>query len=212
MLCLPYRAKNPPERLPYATITLISLNVIVFLLTIDTSFEIRQDVLDQYGVSHNTLSFSRLFTALFLHENIMHIAGNMLFFWIFGASVEGRIGWWRFLFLYFFAGIGGGLLHDLMMGAGQPDLPSLGASGAIMGLGGAYLYLFPYSTICIFVCFFSWFYRRIGVVEWQARWVVLLYIGLDVFEAFVFRGTDGVGQFAHKTIPMPRRHGRTRGI
>jgi hypothetical protein len=66
-----------------------------------------------------------------------------------------------------------------------------------MGLAGAYLYMFPYSTIRVFVFFFSWFYRRIGVVEWQARWIIALYVGLDVFEALVFGGADGVGHFAH---------------
>lgn len=190
---LPYRAKNPPECFPYATVSLIAVNVLVFLATIDSTGGIRESVLQAAGVSHNTLSLGRLFTAMFLHENLLHIAGNMLFLWIFGASLEARIGWWRFLPLYFFAGLTGGLLHDLLLGVSNPDLMSLGASGAIMGLAGAYLYTFPYSTICVFR---AWYFR-FGVMEWQARWVVLYYVGLDVLEAWLFRSMDGVGHFAH---------------
>ena len=198
---LPYRAKNPPERFPYVTISLIVVNCLVYLATIDYSSVgmamlggIRDDVVQSFAVSHATLSPLRLFTAMFLHENIFHIAGNMLFLWIFGAALEGRLGPSRYLGLYLFAGLTGGLLHDLMVGVGRPDQMSLGASGAIMGVLGAYLYVFPFSTIrCAY--YWGWWWR--GVTEWQARWVVLMYVGTDALEAFLFRGMDGVGHFAH---------------
>lgn len=191
---LPYRAKNPPERFPYATIALIAINVLVFLLTVDYSTgDIRESVLKSYGVSHNTLSPLRLFTAMFLHAEFFHIAGNMLFLWIFGAALEGRLGPWKYLALYMFAGLTGGLLDDIVTGLSHPDGMSLGASGAIMGTAGAYLYTFPFSTICIF----RWWYFRFGIIEWQARWVVLLYVGLDLLKGLVFQGADHVGHFAH---------------
>ncbi len=131
---------------------------------------------------------------MFLHENLIHLAGNMLFLWLFGASVEGRVRPLQFLAIYFVSGLAGGLLSDLVMGGSHPETFSLGASGAIMGLGGAYLYMFPYSLICVFWRF-GWLYG--GVMEWQARWVVALYVGLDLLAAFVFQSQDGVGHFAH---------------
>jgi membrane associated rhomboid family serine protease len=192
-MLLPFRAKNPPERFPYVTIGLIAVNTLIFFVTRGGSLGISEQAVEEYAVSHETLSLFRLFTSMFLHSGLLHIGGNMLFLWIFGASLEGRMGPAKFVLVYLLAGFGGGLLHDVIMGSIHPEEFSLGASGAIMGLAGAYLYIFPYSRICI-----AWlFWYRAGVVEWQARWVVLYYIGLDIFEAVVFGGADGVGHFAH---------------
>lgn len=194
-MLIPYRTKNPPERFPYATLTLIILNVVIYFFTSTEHYFLRvnDSALEMFAVSHNTLNPWRLTTAMFLHANIEHIAGNMLFLWLFGGAVEGRLRPWKFLVVYFVAGWTGGLLSDLVLGATSPDTPSLGASGAIMGLAGAYLFMFPHSIICI-----AWaFAYRFGVADWQAWWVVLLYVGLDLLFAVIFRGADGVGHFAH---------------
>jgi membrane associated rhomboid family serine protease len=195
-MLLPYRAKNPPERFPYATLGLIGINILVFALTSELFMEVRKEAIDSFALTHATLLSEpwRILTSMFLHADIFHIGGNMLFLWLFGASVEGRLGPFKFLTLYLTAGVVGDLLSDLMWGTLNPDAPSLGASGAIMGLGGAYLYMFPYSLICIFY-WLGWFWR--GVFEMQARWVVLFYIGIDMAEALLFQGRDGVGHFAH---------------
>ncbi|HZP82504.1 MAG TPA: rhomboid family intramembrane serine protease [Chthonomonadaceae bacterium] len=193
-MILPYRAKNPPEHPPVCTIALIALNTLIFALTSEYFLFIRRSVVESYAVSHETLSLWRLITAMFLHGSMIHLAGNMLFLWIFGASVEGRLRPLPYLAMYMVSGLTGGILSDLFWGAGEPSKFSLGASGAIMGVAGSYLYMFPYSTICVF-----WrltFFVR-GVADWQARWVVLLYVGLDILFAFLFRGGDGVGHFAH---------------
>lgn len=195
-MLLPYRAKNPPERFPVATISLIVLNTLIFALTSDYFIVARREAVESYAASHNGVLSEpwRLLTAMFLHGNIEHLAGNMLFLWIFGASVEGRLRPFKFLVVYLLAGLTGGLLEDIFWGTLHPTVFSLGASGAIMGVAGAYLYMFAYSTICIF--YWLWFFWR-GVWEVQARWVVLFYVGLDVLFAFLFQGGDGVGHLAH---------------
>lgn len=192
-MLLPYKTKNPPEHVPFVTISLIVINMLIYVLTSLNSSLLRIDEgpLQQFAVTHSNVSLWRLTSAMFLHGNLEHIIGNMLFLWLFGAAAEGRLRPLKFLILYFLAGWTGGLLSDLVQGASNPDIPSLGASVAIMGVAGAYLYLFPHSTICVFY----WF--RMGVAEWRAWWVVSLYIGMDVLFGVLFRNADGVGHFAH---------------
>ncbi len=190
---LPYRAKNPPEHFPYVTIVLIAINVLIYAVTSDSLLSIREGVIQGFAISHATFGPVRLVAAMFLHGDPLHLLGNMLFLWIFGASVEGRMRPPLFIVLYFACGIAGAFLHDAMVGAAAPTQFSIGASGAIMGVAGAYIYMFPYSLICCaYGLRFNW-----GVTELQARWVVLVYVALDFLGAFLLRGADGVGHFAH---------------
>lgn len=201
-MLIPYRAKNPPERFPYVTVSLIALNTLIFLLTCNGSLEVRDDIVARFAVSHANLSPITLLTAMFLHGSVLHLVGNMLFLWIFGAAVEGRLRPLRYIAVYLFAGAIGGLLSDFVTGLIDPDTPNLGASGAIMGLAGAYLYLFPYAPIRI--AWFLWLgmLPRGGITEWQARWVILYFVALDVFNGILLGkllgvAGDGVGHFAH---------------
>ena len=131
---IPYRAKNPPESFPYATLGLILLNTLIFAITSEYFLVIRDEVTKAWAVSHDTLNPLRLITAMFLHGSIIHLGGNMLFLWIFGAAAEGRLGTIKYLLIYFIAGITGGLLHDGVVGYLHPTQFGLGASGAIMGI------------------------------------------------------------------------------
>ena len=194
---LPYRAKNPPEKFPWVTVALIAINVLVFACTVNGHLEVRDSVVDRFAVSHDNLSLGTVFTAMFLHENLLHIGGNMLFLWIFGAATEGRLGPLRFLAVYLFAGIVGTLLSDFVTGLIDPDTSNLGASGAIMGLAGAYLYLFPYAPIRLLWFWWITLLPRGGVTEWRAMWVILYFFSLDVFNGIISGGGDGVGHFAH---------------
>lgn len=194
-LFLPFRAKNPPEHFPYCTLGLIIANTIIYALTSMFLVVVRPDAVESYALTHNNLSPFHLVSAIFLHGSLMHLAGNMLFLWVFGASVEGRLRPLNFLALYFFSGIAGGLLHDILFGVNHPDLPGLGASGAIMGVAGAYLYLFPFSIIRMFGCWLV--FRIFGRMNWQARWVILLFVGLDVLNGVVLHKADGVGHLVH---------------
>jgi membrane associated rhomboid family serine protease len=151
----------------------------------------------RFAFSHTTLSPWRLLSAMFLHGSLLHLAGNMLFLWIFGTATEGRLRPLRFLAVYLFAGALGGLLSDFVNGLVDPDTPNLGASGAIMGLAGAYLYLFPYAPIRLVWGYWIWLLPRGGVTEWQARWVILYFVGLDIFNGLILGAHDGVGHYAH---------------
>lgn len=199
---IPYRAKNPPESFPYVTIVLLVVNTLVFALTSQLFLVIREDVTEQWAVSHNTLNPIRLVTAMFLHGSLLHLLGNMLALWIFGAAAEGRLKTGKFLLVYFASGIAGGLLHDGVVGILNPDQFGLGASGAIMGLAGAYLYMFPFARIRVWLGWgwMRWISNSGPVADWHAQWVVLQYVAFDVLEGVLWRsvGTSGgVAHFAH---------------
>jgi membrane associated rhomboid family serine protease len=195
-MLLPYRAKNPPEHFPFVTIALIVINVVVFLVTSERFLVIRDEVVEQWAVSHETLNPLRMLTAMFLHNDIFHLAGNMLFLWIFGAAAEGRMRPPLFIVGYLIAGFAGDLLHEAIMGVLHPSQFSLGASGAIMGVAGMYLYMFPFSAICA-VHRQYWIMGWLTVSDLQARWVILTYIGLDLLHQVILQGADGVGHLAH---------------
>lgn len=193
---LPFRAKNPPERFPWLTIALIAINTLVYVCTSEYLITLREEVMNDWALSHSTFSIVRLFASLFLHGSIMHLVGNMLFLWIFGTAVEGRMGHLRFLLLYLAAGVAGNLLWDVVQGIIMPKIFLVGASGAIMGLAGAYIYLFPFAQISIFYAYMVGFRGRAGVANWHAQWVVLLKVGTDLFEYLLF-GTTGLSPVAY---------------
>jgi len=150
---LPFKDNVPSRRVPFITWALIGINVIVFI------FELLEGAnLDQvfyqfgmvpayvtagvYGPRYEIVPF---LTSMFLHAGWLHIAGNMLYLWIFGNNVEDRMGHVIFLFFYLLSGVGAALLHL----ATDPSsmVPTVGASGAIAGVMGAYLVLYPKARV-----------------------------------------------------------------
>jgi len=190
----PYRCKNPPESLPAATYSLILVNTVVYALTSDSFLQIKESVLDTYGLKFNDINIVDATFSLFLHGNLFHLLGNMWFLYLFGSAVEGRLRTPKFLLVYFVAGFAGDALHLTMFGATHPDLPGIGASGAIMGLMGAALYMFPYAQIDVF---YWWGWYGIGTTCWQLRWVACIYMAYDAFEALLFGADNGVANLAH---------------
>ncbi len=129
-----------------------------------------------------------LFTAMFLHGGLLHLAGNMLFLWIFGDNVEHRLGRGRFLAAYLGTGVAATLFHTLF--ASQSLLPLLGASGAISGVLGFYFLWFPRNRVRLLVWF--WFFVRVFHVP--ARWVLGFYVIVDNVLPFLASvGTTGGG-------------------
>jgi len=111
---------------------------------------------DQFGrvvyFQRETAPVFTLFSSLFIHGGFMHLLGNMLFLWIFGNNIEDRLGKIRFLLFYLICGLGASLVHTLFYPASK--IPVIGASGAISGIMGAYLLLFPKARIRTLVFLF----------------------------------------------------------
>ena len=130
-----------------------------------------------------------LFTAMFLHGGLLHLAGNMLFLWIYGDNVEHRLGRVRFLAAYLGTGIAATLFYTLF--AGRSPVPMLGASGAISGVLGFYFIWFPRNRVRLWVMFFPFFMR---VIHAPARWVLGFYVIVDnVLPFLASAGTQGGG-------------------
>lgn len=129
--------------LPVVTYALIALNVLVFFMELSQgSAFIRQwSVVPRQLVANPMEEFPTIFTSMFMHGGWMHLLGNMLFLWIFGDNVEDRLGRVKYLGFYLVCGIAATLAQVAV--SAESTIPNLGASGAISGVLGAYLVLFP---------------------------------------------------------------------
>ena len=195
---IPYRVKNPIKRFPIATVVIIAINVLVYAFTTQDFLEIREDVVKSYAFALGVTPLWTMFTAAFLHADPLHLIGNMLFLWVFGPPVEDRLGVLRYILMYFIAGFCGDLLQGALdIAVSGHVLPGIGASGCIMGVLGAYWFLFSWSTVCVFY----WFgYIWHGTWEIEALWIIGIYLLMDLAEG-IFSGatglSGGVANFAH---------------
>lgn len=116
-----------------------------------------------------------LFTSLVLHGGFLHLAGNMLYLWIFGSGVEGKLGHGRFLFLYLSCGVAGSLFHMALYP--QSRIPSIGASGCIAGVLGAFLVLLPRERIVTLIPFIvSWTMMEVPSLVFLPLWFALQFL------------------------------------
>jgi membrane associated rhomboid family serine protease len=140
-----------------------------------------------------------VFTSMFLHGNVLHIAGNMLYLWIFGDNVEDTLGHGRFLLFYLLAGGIAAVAQTVT--SPTSTIPMIGASGAVSGVLGAYFLLFPYATILTLVVF-GFFARAVHIpaIVVLGFWIVLQLINgwITASASAMGRGdTGGVAWFAH---------------
>jgi membrane associated rhomboid family serine protease len=129
----------------------------------------------------------KLFTYMFLHGDLGHLFGNMIFLWVFGDNVEDAMGRFRYFLFYIACGVAAGIAHFLSATTSQ--VPLIGASGAISGLLAAYLILFPRAKVWVL------FFTRIPI-KLRAYWVLGIYLVFNVFMAYA-RGMDNVAWWAH---------------
>ena len=175
---IPRRDILPSRTTPYVTISLISLNVLVFVYELSIGRAVDAFTL-YFGLVPAAFSWVTVFTSMFLHGGILHVAGNMLYLWIFGDNVEDRMGHGRFLVFYLLCGVAAALAQTIT----APDsvVPMVGASGAIAGVMGAYFVLYPKSRIVTLIPLFFFF----QVIEVPA----ILFLGIWFLMQFV----SGVG-------------------
>jgi len=193
---LPIRSKNPPESFPGVTCGLIAVNVVAYLATSD-GFTVSRSVVDTVGEKGSNFSAVTILASMFLHGGIWHLVGNMWFLYLFGFAVEGRLRALKFSAVYFGSGLVASLADYLFWGQFNPDTPSIGASGAVMGVVGAALYLFPFAKIQFLYGWWEWW--SAGFVDIPMWGVALMYLGLDVLLALLtgHTGGDGTAHFAH---------------
>ena len=157
---IPIRDENPTHSTPIITYLLIALNIIffVFQTMLGSSNEqfIYQFALIPADVT-TTLSLGsifNIFTSMFMHAGFVHLGGNMLYLWIFGDNVEDRLGSGRYLFFYILGGTIASLAHIISDPGSQ--IPTVGASGAIAAVLGAYLVLFPKQKVLTLIPLGFW--------------------------------------------------------
>jgi membrane associated rhomboid family serine protease len=193
----PIRDHNPSGRTPFVTMALIAINVIVFLgyFTSMTEVELNRFFQTWGLIPVRVLTgdgIETVITSMFLHGGWMHLAGNMLFLWIYGDNLEEEMGHFGFLAFYLAAGVAAAVMQaaaDI-----RSFIPMVGASGAIAGVMGGYLLMFPRAKIDVLFIFVVFF--RIFAIP---AWIVLgLWLGIQIFSGIV-TPTDagGVAYWAH---------------
>ncbi|MCX7661189.1 MAG: rhomboid family intramembrane serine protease [Candidatus Omnitrophica bacterium] len=200
---IPLRDENPTERFAFVVLIIIILNVLVFIYELSLGEELIKKIYTLGVVPYrffrefNLGNFLTLFTSLFLHGGLGHLVGNMLYLWIFGNNIEDRIGHFRFIVFYLLCGITASLIQSLF--SFNSKLPMIGASGAISGVLGAYLILYPRARVLVLVpLFYMWRTIKVEAVWFLVFWIILriLYGGGTFFLAGV-EAQGGVAWFAH---------------
>jgi membrane associated rhomboid family serine protease len=195
---IPIRDRNPTTIFPYVTYGFIAVNALVFLLQLflQGMGELNAFIYSWAMIPNNILQGTglvTLITSMFLHGGITHIGGNMLYLYIFGNNIEEALGHVKFLVFYLICGVCASSLHVLM--TLNPAIPTLGASGAIAGVLGAYLVLYPKARVDTLVIFYfiTWVTLPASVI--LGFWFVLqLFSGTLSIAAST---ATGVAYFAH---------------
>lgn len=204
---IPLKNLRPRVHFPFVTLTLITANFIVFFYQLSLSPLALRTFITTFSVipvrvqlalagSHFTLAqgFVPFLTSMFLHAGWLHILGNMWFLWLFGPNVEDRLGHFAYLGFYLLCGLGAGTAQTLFsLGS---TIPSLGASGAIAGVLGAYIVFYPSSKIFTLVTlFFWWFFARLPAVLFIGLWFLVQF--LSGVSSLSSSAEGGVAWWAH---------------
>jgi len=181
---IPYKDENPTTTTPVVTVALIAINVVMFLFfKVQGSREFTAAVFElgviprelwSGNLAHSAALFPplSLLTSMFMHGGWLHLIGNMLYLWIFGNNIEDYLGHFRFIVFYLACGLIAAFSH-IVFNLGS-KIPMVGASGAIAGVLGAYLVLYPWARVHVLV-FVFFFITTIMVPAWfmLGFWFVL---------------------------------------
>jgi len=193
---LPLRDENPSSRTPVVNYILIGLNILVFIFQVmlgasQDSFVYQFALIPAQVTSGIDVGdVLDVFTSMFMHAGLAHIGGNMLYLWIFGDNVEDAMGHGRYIFFYLTGGVVASLAHILTNPGSQ--IPTVGASGAIAAVLGAYLVLYPHSRVVTLI--FLGYFVRLAMVP--AIVVLGLWFVLQLFQGVLTLGAADVGGVA----------------
>jgi membrane associated rhomboid family serine protease len=200
---IPFKDDNPTSRTPILTIALIAFNIAVFIIQAIDPGNLRHAAYAYGAIPHYLLTFNTIqpihpvmtiFTSMFMHGGLLHLISNMLYLWIFGNNIEDRLGYVKFILFYMLCGIGAAYSHALA--APSSMVPMIGASGAVSGILGAYLILYPKAKVQTLIIL--GFYIR--VVRLPAAvvigfWIIIQFINGLLSKSIASQG--GVAWFAH---------------
>lgn len=213
----PFRDHNPSRRRAYVTYALIITNIVIFLVSLGLTSD-NAALAQFYGrwamIPSQVSSGNQLHTlgsSMFLHAGFMHLAGNMLFLWVFGDNMEDAFGHIPFLIFYLACGVVADVAH--LMADTASMVPTIGASGAIAGVLGGYLLLYPKARVDVLFIFIIFF--KVFPIP---AWIVLgVWFALQIFSGVsVDVSGGGVAYWAHAggfvaglllTIPWWRKNG-----
>jgi membrane associated rhomboid family serine protease len=173
---IPLRDVVPSRTTPYITITIIALNALAWLFELSLPHDVLNEFIRLYGVVPASFDKTTLVTSMFLHGSWSHVLGNMWYLWIFGDNVEDRVGHGRFIVFYLLCGIVAALGQVAV--SPHSTLPTIGASGAIAGVMGAYFVLYPRSRVLTLI---PWIFLQI--VELPAIVLLGFWFVMQLFSA-----------------------------
>jgi len=181
---IPYGTDRPARVAPVVTFALIGINIIVFVW--QSSSPLPEVVLARYAFIPSHLNSVSWFTYMFMHGSLGHLAGNMLFLWLFGSALECALGWWIFLPTYLLSGCVAMMLHYLIVTATDPagaNTYLVGASGAIAGLLGMYALRFHQTKIRVWYFVLLLLFIRWGKFEIGSVWFIAIWVAQQIFGA-----------------------------
>jgi membrane associated rhomboid family serine protease len=192
---IPLRDVIPTRSAPVVTVTLIAINVAVFLFQWSLGERQATRFIFDWGLIPADFTWLTVFTSMFLHGGFLHAGGNMLYLWIFGDNVEDRLGKGRFIVFYLLCGAAAALAQTMISPSSR--VPMVGASGAIAGVMGAYFVMYPHSRIVTLIPFIFIQIVEVPAVFFLGIWFLMQFLNGVGSIAQVQAGTGGVAFWAH---------------
>ncbi|MBI1876548.1 MAG: rhomboid family intramembrane serine protease [Acidobacteria bacterium] len=194
---IPLRDVIPSRTAPIVTVSFIAINAFAFVFELSLPEVPRQAFITSFGVVPADFTWLTVLTSMFLHGGWLHFLGNMLYLWIFGDNVEDRMGHGRYFVFYLLCGTVAAIAQVLV----DPEsaIPTIGASGAIAGVMGAYFVLYPHSRILTLIPIFVFLeVVEVPAVFFLGFWFIMqLLSGAGSIAMRVQSGTGGIAFWAH---------------
>ena len=193
---IPLRDVIPSRTTPYVTVAIIAMNAAAWLYELAVPRNVLPLFLQIYGVVPADLHTSSLFTSMFLHGSWSHVIGNMWYLWIFGDNVEDRLGHGRFIIFYLLCGVVSAMGQVVMDPTSA--LPTIGASGAIAGVMGAYFVLYPKSRVLTLIpLIIIWEVIELPAIFLLGFWFLMQLVNAGAVATTASTGGGGVAFAAH---------------